>query len=200
MNIRSVCVYCGSSSGLLPDYAEAARNVGATLAQQGISLVYGGGNVGLMGAVADAALKAGGKVIGVIPHALAAKELAHLGLSELHRVESMHERKTLMARLSDGFVALPGGIGTLEEIFEVFTWMQLGFQTKPCAFLNVAGYFDALLAFLNKAVEQRFLRREHLDSLLVDTDLGQLLKRMAAWEHVAPDKWLDRVARGLSET
>jgi uncharacterized protein (TIGR00730 family) len=200
MPINALCIYCGSSVGALPDYALAARDVGKLLAQQGITLVYGGGNVGLMGAVADAALKAGGKVIGVIPHALAAKELAHLRLTELHRVESMHERKTLMARLSDGFVALPGGIGTLEEIFEVFTWTQLGFQTKPCAFLNVAGYYDELLAFLDKAVEQRFLRREHLDSLMVDTDMERLLKRMTAWEHVAPDKWLERVARGLEET
>lgn len=200
MKIRSISVYCGSSPGLLPEYREAAREVGKILAQEGITLVYGGGNVGLMGAAADGALAAGGRVIGVIPQALAAKELAHLGLTELHRVDSMHERKTLMAELSDGFVALPGGIGTLEEIFEVFTWTQLGFQTKPCAFLNVAGYFDELLVFLRKAVEHRFLRAEHLESLLVDTEMKRLLGRMAAWELVAPGKWLDRAKEDLSQT
>lgn len=200
MNLKAVCIYCGSSLGLLPDYSLAARGVGRLLAEQGITLVYGGGNVGLMGAAADGALEAGGKVIGVIPQALAAKELAHFGVTELHRVGSMHERKTLMAELSDGFVALPGGIGTLEEIFEVFTWTQLGFQSKPCAFLNVAGYYDELLAFLAKAVEQRFLREEHLQSLLVDTDMKRLLARMAAWEQAASDKWIDRPAKGLSAT
>ncbi len=191
MNIRALCVYCGSSPGSLPGYAEAARAVGGILAEREITLVYGGGSVGLMGAMADGALEAGGKVIGVMPHYLIGKEVAHRGLTELHAVNSMHERKMKMSELSDGFIALPGGIGTLEEIFEVYTWTQLGIQQKPCGFLNVAGFYSGLMSFLEHAVESRFIKREHLESLLVETDFPVLLERMERYQPVMVDKWMD---------
>ncbi len=190
--LKAVCVYCGSSPGLKPEYREAAYAFGAYLAGQGITTVYGGGNVGLMGAVADGALSAQGQVVGVIPRALREKELAHTGLTELIVVESMHERKLEMARRADAFVALPGGIGTLEEIFEVFTWTQLGFHLKPCAFLNVAGFYTSLIAFLEQVVAQGFLRTEHLASVAVDDDMARLVTRLAAYEHVDYAKWLER--------
>ena len=192
MNINSVCVYCGSSPGLLPEYLVAASKFGRLLASRGITVVYGGGKVGLMGAVADGALAAGGRVIGIIPKMMIAKEVAHRGLTELHAVHSMHERKTKMADLSDAFVALPGGVGTLEEIFEVFTWTQLGLHAKPCAFLNVAGFYDSLFAFIQNLVAQRFLKMQYLNSLLLETDMDQLLARLQAYEHVSVDKWIDR--------
>jgi len=192
MNIKSICVYCGSSPGILPEYAAAATQFGRLLAHRGIELVFGGGNVGLMGAVADGALDAGGRVTGVIPRRLQEKEVAHKNLTELHCVSSMHERKTMMADLSDAFVALPGGIGTLEEIFEVYTWTQLGFHRKPCAFLNVAGFYSGLFSFLEFMVEQRFVKDEHYRSLIVDSDGARLIDRIAAYEHVALDKWIDR--------
>ena len=187
--MKRVCVYCGSSSGANPAYREAAGNLGALLASRGIGLVYGGGNVGLMGILADAALRAGGEVIGVIPAALMDKELGHSGVTKLHVTASMHERKQLMADLSDGFIALPGGIGTLEELFETFTWLQLGFHDKPVGLLNVDGFHDHLLTFLRHVAEEKFLRAEHLDSLLVESDGGALLERMARFRAPSLGKW-----------
>lgn len=195
MKIESLCVYCGSSPGLFPEYREVALRFGRLLAAKQISLVYGGGNVGLMGAVADGALAAGGKVIGVIPEMLVGKELAHRGLTALHVVASMHERKTLMADLSDAFVALPGGIGTMEEIFEVSTWTQLGFHAKPCGFLNVAGFYDPLWVFLRSLVAQRFLKEDFLASLPMESDPEILLQRFEADQSAGVDKWLDRAAQ-----
>ena len=189
MKLSTICVYCGSSFGQRPEYAEVAFAVGGLLARSGITVVYGGGNVGLMGRVADGALQAGGKVIGVIPQALLDKEVGHLDVTELITVSSMHERKTKMADLADAFVALPGGIGTMEEIFEVFTWTQLGFHDKPCAFLNVAGFYDPLLAFIDNMVAQDFLKKDHLRYLLVDTDMARLIGRLEGYEHRHVDKW-----------
>lgn len=188
---KAICVYCGSSPGLLPEYAEAAVHVGRTLAKRGITLVYGGAQVGLMGMMADAALDAGGRVIGVMPRLLIEKEVAHSGLTELHAVESMHQRKTLMADLSDGFIALPGGVGTLEEIFEVYTWTQIGFHTKPCAFLNVADFYTPLFRFLEHAVAQRFVREEHHRMLVMEESIGDILERFENDKPVITDKWMD---------
>ena len=187
--MKRVCVYCGSSSGANPVHREAAENLGALLASRGIGLVYGGGNVGLMGILADAALRAGGEVIGVVPSALMEKELGHTGVTKLHVTGSMHGRKQLMADLSDGFIALPGGIGTLEELFETFTWLQLGFHGKPVGLLNVAGFYDHLLTFLRHTAEEKFLRAEHLESLLVETDAGALLGRMTRFRAPVLGKW-----------
>lgn len=156
--MKAICVFCGSSYGKSDAYAETARTTGRVIAEQGYTLVYGGAKVGLMGTVADAALEAGGKVIGVLPRALEDKEIGHEGLTELHLVGSMHERKAKMADLSDAFIALPGGVGTLEEIFEVWTWGQLGYHSKPCGFLNVEGYYDDLIRFLDHQTEQGFTR------------------------------------------
>lgn len=193
--MKSVCVFCGSSPGASPAYAEAAIHLGHAIAGRGLTLVYGGGHVGLMGVVADAALGAGGRVVGVIPEALEAKELAHRSLTDLRVVASMHERKALMSELADGFIALPGGIGTLEEWFEVWTWSQLGIQRKPCALLNVAGYYDHLLAFLDHVTAERFLAPDHRAMVLVDGDAGRLLDRLAAYRHPYTEKWLDRSQR-----
>jgi uncharacterized protein (TIGR00730 family) len=190
--VRSVCVYCGASSGVDPAFAHAAGEVGRLLATSGRTLVYGGARVGLMRAVADAALSAGGRVIGVIPQALVDKEVAHHGLSELRVVRSMHERKALMADLSDGFLALPGGIGTLEEFFEVWTWGQLGLHAKPYGLLNVGGFFGPLLAFLDRLVEQRFIRPEHRAMLLVGGDANGLLTAMAGHRPAYVPKLLGR--------
>ncbi len=189
--LNSVCVFCGASPGANPAFRAAAQELGIVAARGGRTLVYGGGHVGLMGALADAALGVGGEVIGVMPQHLVDREIAHLNLTELKIVESMHARKALMADLSDGFVVLPGGVGTLEEFFEVWTWGQLGLHAKPYGLLNVAGYFSPLLAFLDHAVEQRFIRREHRDMLVVDTDADRLLKRLD--EHRSPvlPKWID---------
>jgi uncharacterized protein (TIGR00730 family) len=186
------CVFCGSSPGARPEYRAAARELGGELVRRGIELVYGGGNVGLMGDLADAVLEAGGNVIGVIPDALAAKEVAHLTLPDLRIVGSMHERKALMADLSDGFIALPGGLGTLEEFFEVMTWAQLGVHAKPCALLDVCGYFDPLIALLDRAVAERFLHPEHRDMLLVDSTAAGVLDRLARHRVPELDKWIDR--------
>jgi uncharacterized protein (TIGR00730 family) len=173
-----ICVFCGSSAGRLPEYRAAAVAFGQLLAREGIGLVYGGAHVGLMGALADTVLACGGEVVGVIPEALEAREIAHQGLSQLHVVGSMHERKARMAELSDAFVALPGGIGTLEELFEVWTWGQLGLHHKPCALLDVAGFYDKLGAFLDFVTEEGFLRQSVRDVLLVDSDPVQLLTRI----------------------
>jgi uncharacterized protein (TIGR00730 family) len=190
--VRRVVVFCGSSPGRLPEYAQRAAALGELLAQRGLGLVYGGASVGLMGAVADGALRAGGEVIGVIPRRLVEMEIAHAGLSELRIVETMHERKALMAELSDGAVALPGGTGTLDELFELFTWSQLGLRRAPIGLLEIADYWKGLLAFLEHAVNERFLRDEHRQTLLVEHDAAVLLDRMAAFRHRTHDKWPDR--------
>jgi len=188
--MKAVCVYCGSSPGERPDYVDGARALGRAIAGRGATLVYGGARVGLMGAVADAALAAGGRVVGIIPEALVAKEIAHPGLTELHVVASMHARKTMMADLSDGFVALPGGVGTLEEIFEMWTWAQLGHHVKPCALLDVAGYWRKLVAFLDHQVEEGFVRPAHREMLAVDHDPERLLARMERYEAPVVPKWI----------
>ncbi|PKN59739.1 MAG: TIGR00730 family Rossman fold protein [Deltaproteobacteria bacterium HGW-Deltaproteobacteria-11] len=189
--LKSICVYCGSSPGRLKAYSAAACALAASLVEQNIRLVYGGAKVGIMGMLADTALQLGGEVVGVIPEALVQKEVAHTGLTELHVTQSMHERKTLMAELSDGFVALPGGIGTLEELFEVWTWAQLGFHHKPCGLLNVEGYFDSLALFLDHAVDEQFVKQPHRSLLIVENDAKKLLERFR--NHVPPviGKWLD---------
>jgi uncharacterized protein (TIGR00730 family) len=179
MMLRRICVFCGASSGARPAYGEAAQTVGRLLCRRGIELVYGGGHVGLMGILADACLNEGGRVIGVIPQALADKEVAHAGLTELRIVGSMHERKFVMAQLSDAFLALPGGYGTWEEFFEVLTWSQLGIQRKPCAILNVGGYYDPLLHMADKALADGFLRDGHRNLLLADVDPEHLLDRLS---------------------
>jgi uncharacterized protein (TIGR00730 family) len=185
-------VFCGSSVGARPNYGAAADALGVALARRGQRLVYGGGDVGLMGVLADAALAAGGEVVGVIPQHLVDREIAHRALSELRVVSSMHERKATMAELADGFVVLPGGIGTLEEFFEVWTWGQLGLHVKPYGLLNVDGYFDPLLRFLDHAVTERFVRPEHRDLLVVEDQVDRLLDRLET--HVTPvlPKWVDR--------
>ena len=167
--MRTVCVFCGSNAGARSVYTEAAREVGRAIAERGLRLVYGGASVGLMGALADAALGAGGEVIGVMPRALIEREIEHKGLTELHEVASMHERKALMADLSDAFLALPGGAGTLEEVFEVWTWAQLGHHRKPVGLLNAGGYFDLLIAFLDHQRREKFVRPEHRDMLIVES-------------------------------
>jgi uncharacterized protein (TIGR00730 family) len=189
--MKRVCVFCGSSPGKGTFYVEAAASVGRTFARRGIGLVYGGGSVGLMGAVADGALAAGGEVVGVIPRALQLRELAHGKLSELHVVGSMHERKARMAELADGFVALPGGMGTLEELAEILTWAQLGLHRKPCGLLDVAGYWRTLIAFLDEAVREGFLRPEHRRLVLVDEDADALLDRFLAWQPPPLRRWID---------
>jgi hypothetical protein len=189
--LNSLCVFCGSNPGASPEYADAAIRLGRALAGRGLRLVYGGGQVGLMGILADAALAAGGSVIGVIPEALATREIAHAQLTGLELVGSMHERKARMSELADGFIALPGGIGTLEELFEVWTWSQLGLQPKPCALLNVAGYYDHLLAFLDHMTGERFLSPTHRRMAIVDDDPERLLDRLAAWHPSGASKWID---------
>jgi uncharacterized protein (TIGR00730 family) len=190
--VRRICVYLGSSPGSRPDYTAAAERLAAVLAGRGLGLVYGGAHVGTMGVIADAVMAAGGEVIGVIPRALQDKEVAHRSLTELHVVGSMHERKLLMMDLSDGFVCLPGGTGTLEELFETFTWLQLGIHAKPIGLLDVAGYWSGLVGFLDHAVAEGFVRREHADLLLVDDDPGRLLDRFATWEPPTLSKWAGR--------
>jgi uncharacterized protein (TIGR00730 family) len=176
----SICVYCGSRFGDSPRFQAAARALGAAIAQRGDRLVYGGGRVGLMGTVADAALAAGGQVVGVIPDALMKREVGHAALSELHVVQTMHERKQTMAERSDAFIALPGGIGTLEELYEVWSWQQLGYHDKPVALLNVDGYYDALLEFMAQSHRRGFVSDAQHCALLVDKDVGRLLERVAA--------------------
>jgi len=185
-------VFSGSSPGARPEYAAAATALGTELAGRGLRVVYGGAGVGLMAKVADAALAAGGEVIGVIPQRLVDSEIAHRGLCELRVTGSMHERKATMAELSDGFVALPGGLGTLDEFAEVLTWSQLGLHSKPCGLLDVAGYYGLLLAFFDHAVAERFVRAEHRAMVLADTDPGRLLDAMQRWSPPTVGKWLDR--------
>ena len=195
MNFRRICVFCGSNSGTDPAYRDSAIHLGLLLAKRRIELVYGGGNVGLMGVLADAVLQANGRVIGVIPESLMAKEVGHLGLTELRIVKSMHERKALMADLSDGFIAMPGGFGTFEEFCEVVTWSQLGIHSKPCGLLNVNGYYDPLLELFDHAVREGFLRKENRRLVLEDRDSEQLLEKMAAFAPIPADKWIWKVER-----
>jgi uncharacterized protein (TIGR00730 family) len=185
-----ICVFLGSSAGASPVYGEAARAFGALLARRRIGLVYGGGSIGLMGLVADGASAAGGEVIGVIPEALRAREHDHGGISALHVVSTMHERKALMAELSDGFVALPGGIGTFEELFEVWTWAQLGYHAKPCALLNVNGFYDAMRSFIDHVVDQGFLKTAHRDMLMVHDDPDTLLEALMDYVPQPTTKWI----------
>ena len=189
--MRRICIYAGSNPGTDPAYADATRGLAALLAERGIGIVYGGGKVGLMGVTADTMLAAGGEVIGVMPQALIAREIGHPGLTELRVVESMHERKALMAELADAFIALPGGIGTLEELIEVYTWSQLGIHDKGCGVLNVRGYYDGLVAFLDHAVAAGFLRPQHRATLSVAEDPAELLDALAAYEPPTVGKWLE---------
>lgn len=189
--MKRLCIFCGSSTGAHPDYARAATDMGSLLVREKMSLVYGGGGIGLMGTVANAVLEGGGEVIGIIPKALARKEVAHQSLTDLRVVQSMHERKALMAELADGFLALPGGLGTFDEFFEILTWAQLGFHGKPCALLNVNGYFDGMLAFLKHSQQEGFVRQENLDSLLVDTDGPRILDKMNQYQPAPVPKWID---------
>jgi uncharacterized protein (TIGR00730 family) len=184
--MRRVCVFCGASPGASPVFAEAAAAVGTALAGRGVGVVYGGGRVGLMGVVADAALAAGGEVAGVIPRGLVDRELAHADVSELHVVETMHERKALMNELSDGFLTLPGGLGTLEEVADVVSWAQLGLHAKPVGVLNVSGYFDGLLAWVERATSDGFVRTEHARLLIVDEELPALLDAMEKFRPPRP--------------
>jgi uncharacterized protein (TIGR00730 family) len=190
--MKSVCVFCGSNYGDNPAYQEMAAVMGRKLAMAGLKLVYGGGKVGLMGVLADAALSAGGKVVGVIPQAIVDMEVAHLGLTELVVVRSMHERKARMADASDAFIALPGGYGTFEEFCEVLTWSQLGFHVKPCGVLNVGGFYDPLLALFDRAVQDRFVRPEHRELVLADTDVDALLERLASFNPIKVHKLFGR--------
>jgi len=183
-----ICVFCGSSPGVRPAYADMAAEMGRTLAAMEIELVYGGGKVGLMGIIARTVMECGGRVTGVIPVALKEKEVAYDGLDEMHVVGSMHERKALMAELSDGFVAMPGGIGTIEEFVEVLTWLQLGIHNKPCGLLNTEGYYDKLLEFLDHMVAEGFIRQESREMVLVDTDPADLLMKMSLYRAPQLDK------------
>ena len=189
--MKAICVYCGASPGISPDYTLAAKQLAAQLVSLDLHLVYGGGNVGLMGIIADEVLRLGGKVTGVIPQALMDKEVGHTSLTELHIVDNMHQRKALMEKLSDAFIAMPGGIGTLEELFEVMTWAQLGFHEKPIGLLNVNGFYDGLLQFLQHTSEQGFLRSNHLDILLSESNPKQLLHQLQTYVPVYTRKWVE---------
>ena len=189
--MRRVCVYAGSNPGSDPAYAAAARTLATLMAERELGLVYGGGKVGLMGVLADTILERGGEAIGVMPQGLIDREIGHPNLTELKVVDSMHERKATMAELADGFVAVPGGIGTLEELIEVYTWSQLGIHDKGCGLLNTRGYYDGLVAFLDHAVDEAFLRPQHRASLLVDEDPGGLLDALETFERPTVGKWLE---------
>lgn len=190
--MKRICVFCGSSSGTDPVFTETAKTVGEFLVANDIELVYGGGRVGLMGTIADAVLSKGGKVIGVIPESLAIKEVAHGGLTEIHVVNSMHERKAMMAELSDGFMAMPGGFGTFEEFCEIVTWAQLGIHQKPCALLNVNGFYDYLIELFNHSAAQQFIRDEHRGIVLVESEINRLFELMKNYKPPAIDKWIDK--------
>jgi uncharacterized protein (TIGR00730 family) len=197
-DFRAICLFCGSSPGADPLFRQAAAALGRCFAEQHLRLVYGGGSVGLMGVAADACLAAGGEVIGVIPQLLMDKEVGHAGVTTMHVVQTMHERKALMTELSDGFIALPGGYGTLDELFEALTWLQLGYHGKPVGILNVGGFFDSLLAFIDHSRDQQFLRPMHHDALCVDRELPALLAKMREVEAPDTNKWLDRHAREMT--
>jgi uncharacterized protein (TIGR00730 family) len=189
--LSAICVFCGSNAGADPAYLGAAQTVGRGLAERGIRVIYGGAKVGMMGALADAARGAGGEVVGVIPRQMLDREIGHTGIDDLRVVGSMHERKALMTELADAFIALPGGIGTLDELFEAYTWAQLGIHAKPLGLLDVAGYFERLAAFLDHAVAERFLRAQTRDMLLVADDLDALLAALQAWRPTPVSKWMD---------
>ncbi len=193
--MKRICVFCGSNHGTRLAYELAAEELGKTLVQRGLTLVYGGGRVGLMGTIADAVVAAGGEAIGVIPQHLVDKELAHQGLSQLHVVGSMHARKALMADLADGFIALPGGFGTFEEFFEVLTWAQLGFHQKPCGLLNIEGFYDRLLAMVNHAVDEGFIRAPHRSLVLEAEQPDVLLDKFVTFKPIVHQKWVDREQR-----
>jgi uncharacterized protein (TIGR00730 family) len=190
--MRRLCVFCGSSTGNQRAYIDAAEALGAVLAERGIGLVYGGGNVGLMGVIADAVMAAGGKVIGVIPQSLADREIAHTGITELRVVDSMHARKAMMAELADAFIAMPGGVGTFEEFFEVVTWTQLGLHRKPCGLLNVNGFYAPLAAFIDQAVTEGFIKPVHRAAIVVDSDPVRLLDTLGTIKLPDVPKWIDR--------
>jgi len=191
-SINNICIYCGSSPGRLNAYASAAFSLAESLVSRNIRLVYGGASIGIMGMVADQVLKLGGQVIGVIPKALAHKEVAHHHLTELHVTQSIHERKMLMAELSDGFIALPGGIGTLEELFEIWTWAQLGFHRKPCGLLNVEGYYDSLITFLDHVLAEQFVKKHHHAMLIVEANPDALLDRYVNYQPPAVKHWVGK--------
>lgn len=190
--MKRICVFCGSNPGFDPLYLETAEKVGKFLAAENIELVFGGGRVGLMGKIADTVMANGGKVIGIIPHALADREVAHQGLTELRIVSSMHERKALMAELSDGFIALPGGVGTFEEFCEIVTWAQLGIHTKPCALMNVGGFYDAFIAMFDHSMNQGFIRPQHRALVLVESEIEKLYELMKNYRPPIIEKWLDK--------
>lgn len=190
--MKRLCVYCGANPGAKPEYMEAARQLGQELVKRNIDLVYGGASVGIMGEIADTVLAQGGEVIGVIPQALVDKEVSHNGLTELIVVKSMHERKAVMADHSDGFIAMPGGLGTMEELFEVLTWAQLGFHNKPCSLLNVLSYYDPLIQFIDHAVEQQFIRTIHRGLLLTESEPADLLDALENYQPSHIDKWISR--------
>jgi len=190
--VERICVYAGSNTGARPDYVAATEALARVLAARGIGIVYGGANVGLMKVLADTAMAGGGEVIGIIPEALLAREIGHRDVTELRVVASMHERKAMMADLSDGFVALPGGFGTMEEIIEIATWAQLGMHVKPFGLLNVAGFYDPLVTFFDRAVDEGFLRPQHRQMLVVADDPDALLERFATWQSPKVGKWIDR--------
>ncbi len=189
--VKKICVFCGSRPGVRQEYVKAAHALGEILARSGIELIYGGGNVGIMGEIANSVLNNGGRATGVIPKTLVDKELAHRNLTALRVVTTMHERKALMSELSDAFIALPGGIGTLEEFFEVLTWAQLGFQKKPCALLNTAGYYDHLISFIDKMVEDRFLDEGHRGLMMIEKDPVTIIEKINNFKPVNTEKWLN---------
>jgi len=190
--MKRLCVYCGSSPGRQPDYAQVARQLARAMVSKNINLVYGGASVGIMGEIANAVLEEGGEVIGIIPKGLFKKEVAHTGITELREVDSMHERKSLMADLSDGFIALPGGFGTIEEIFEIITWSQLGMHRKPCGLLNVCHYYDKLISFLDHAVSEQFIKATHRSTILIDKCPNALLEKLEEYKAPETAKWIDR--------
>jgi uncharacterized protein (TIGR00730 family) len=195
--MNSICVFCGSSVGKRKNYILKARQLGQIIAEKNITLIYGGGNIGVMREIADSALKHGGKVIGVMPQHIVDKEVAHYNISELHIVKSMHERKALMAKLADAFIAMPGGFGTIDEIFEVMTWNQLEIIKKPTGLLNVDGYFDHLIAFIRHAVDEKFVREEHKQNLIIETDADLLIEKLENFKPNQAEKWIDRLKMDL---
>ena len=195
--MKSICVFCGSSIGNSPAFTVKARSLGKILADSNITLVYGGGNIGVMREIADSVLENEGEVIGVMPRHIVDKEIAHQQLTKLHIVDTMHQRKAMMAELADAFIALPGGFGTIDEIFEILTWNQLEIINKPAGILNIEGYFDHLLAFLSHAVEKKFVRREHMQNLIVEKNESNLISRLKEYQPAVAEKWIDRLKMGL---
>ncbi len=193
--MKRICVFCGSSAGNRPEYRSAAEELGSLVVQRSIGIVYGGGNIGLMGVLADSVLRAKGEVVGVIPEHLMSREIGHQGLTKLHIVHSMHERKALMADLSDAFIAMPGGFGTLEEFCEVLTWAQLGLHAKPCGILNVLDYYTPLLVMFDHAVREQFLKPENRRLVLARESACELVEALEEWQPVKVEKWLDRETR-----